>query len=287
MFVNRLKTKIVSKPLKRFLALMGLWAPDVSTVFAILYKMYSYIFLTFFSAIYTLCMCVPIVMPGLLDDLTYRLYMSLTELALVFKVFNFLWRNKQLQALLKWLHSYDVDNLEQHKIVKEKLNFFIKVSVFYYITANVAICGEEIRSVFRTEPKLAYSGWYPGLDWEHSRRDFYIVTSYQFLGLLVTGNTNLSIDLFFCLIMYMNGTQMQFLGMRMERLGQEINGKRTKNVDKGQHTKRLIEYIKIHQNIMDLSATVEECLAFSFFSQLSMSAVTICSITTEMARVSN
>lgn len=123
------------------------------------------------------------------------------------------------------------------------------------------------------------------LDWQHNRRDFLILTGYQHFGMIVTCNLNLSVDLFFCLLMFMNGAQMEILGKRMEKMEKELNEQNRKS-NKVDYIKCLIVHIKIHKDVLQLSNKIEDCLAFSFVSQIIMSGLTICCITIEVAKVS-
>lgn len=278
-----LDTGTVSVPMNNYLFFVGLWFPETTPFYYILYRIYSTIFLLIFSGYYTLCMCVPILMIRDTQDIPYKLYMSLTEFALFFKVLYFLDSNKELQLLFKKVNSFRLESSEEQQIVKKKLKYFIKFAVIYYVTSNSAVTFVNVPAFIGGVWKLPYSGWYPGMDWQDNRRDFLAVSLYQYIGMLVTCNMNLSLDLFFCLMMHMNGAQMEILGKRMQTLGHEQNFE--KNGAGRTYKKSLKDFINIHRGIIELSNQIDDGLVFSFFFQLTMSGVTICCITIEMAKV--
>lgn len=184
----------VTVPLIRFLTIARLWHPKRKD----LNKIHTNIFLSNFSAFYRFFMAFSLIMINDTNGLSYKLYMSLRELALAFKEYNLLIRNNELQFLLDWLNSFCLEADEELQIIKNRLTFSIRVALFYYAISNIAVSSENVPTFFTSEWKLTYSSSYPGLDRQHNRRCFLIVATcaYQYFGILVTRNSDLSTVLF-------------------------------------------------------------------------------------------
>lgn len=84
----------------------------------------------------------------ILEDMTKMtdaLYMSLTEVALLVKTVNFFVRASTMQAMLRQIQNFELETDEEIQIIKDKLTFFLRVSIYYY---GVAYLGTSITMLY-------------------------------------------------------------------------------------------------------------------------------------------
>lgn len=278
-----------------YLRFCGLWKPAASaaSIIHIVYAVYGISFLMTFSGIYTLCMCINLFFIPDLKELTVASYMSLTEFALLVKAILFYLLNRKLQKLFGTLNEFVLDSDEERALVQERLQFFFKIMVFYYAVSNGGVLITEFGSAFSPVPRLPYSGWYPYLDWKHSRRDYWIVFTYQSLGMSSTCNMNVTVDSFACFFMYMISVEMELLGMRLRGMGHKdippagAEAMTSMEGGGGRYLYQLIDQIKLHENMLESIGMLEKYFSVAFFSQISVSGMVICSLTNELAHVSH
>ena len=189
--------------------------------------------------------------------------MSLTELVLIITITNFLIRFRDMQSMLRTLQEFDLDSNDEVAFVRKKVMFFLKISIFYYVSANCAATNADIVAAFSPvdDPILPFRAWVPQLDWRHDRIHYWIVFWYQSVGMFITCNLNVTMELFSCFLTYVVSCQMEILGMRLARLGyaQESLGvdaakpARVKSALPGKKNNedylKLTNHIKMHQDI--------------------------------------
>lgn len=280
-----------------YLRFVGLWLPP-KTQRSPYYTAYALTFLFVFSFWYTLCMVVNIFLLSNVADMTTVLFMSLNEVSLFIKVVYFFMQNRKIQQLMGKLNEFDVENADERKLISDRIAFFWKVNLFYYIIANWATSTTEVASLFADETMLPFPGWYPGLDWQHNRTHYWIVFIYQCTGMCITCNMSMSVDMYPCFFLYMISVELSILGRRIRALGHEHNEKRNDD-DQDEHegnqqrrptmdaTKYLIRIIQRHQDILQYAETFESYFTMSFLSLIAISGTVICSMANELSRVSH
>lgn len=284
---------------KSYLRFVGLWKPSKST-YAIFYNIYGLSFLFIFSFLYTFCMSMKIFFLNNVKDTSTVLFMSLNEVSLFIKVVYFYMQNRKIQALFSELNDFDLDNIEEHDLVANRLSYFWKVNLFYYIIANWATCTTEIAALFAEETMLPFSGWYPGFDWEHNARDYWTIFLYQCAGMMITCNMSMTVDMYPCFFIYVISIQLRIVGRRVRALGHEItetsqntrtiyssNGKIKEKENELRATSELIRCIKNHQNILRQTEVLQSYFTMSFLSLIAISGIVICSMSNELSRVSH
>lgn len=277
---GKLNTDKVTGFLTKIFIVFGIWKPRTNKYFSFAYTVYGIIFLLLFLVLYTFLMLANLfVMPNY-NDLTARLYMSLTELALLIKVINFYFYNRRMQYLLHWLQEFTLEKVSEVVTVKARIDFLFKAICLYFFVSIMTINALGVNTALNTNNTLLFSGWYPGLDWQYNNRDYWIVFAYQYVGVFITCNLNVGVDSFFCVLLYMVSSQMTILGKRLMIIGKLPN--RESIFEK---RLKLIENIKTHRNIVSMLEMLQNCLRWAFLSQIGLSVIVICSITNELARV--
>lgn len=293
MATEKLNVSKMSQFYISYLRFVGLWKPPKTAANAKIYTIYGLAFLFVFSFLYTFCMCMKIFFLNDVKDTTTVLFMSLNEVSLFVKVVYFYVRNRKVQALLGELNDFDLDTKEESELIADRLRFFWRLNMFYYVIANWATSTTEVSALFANETMLPFSGWYPGLDWENSSRDYWTVFLYQCAGMAITCNMSMTVDMYPCFFIYMISIEMRVLGMRMKALGYgrkataDTNGRKKTRIEADNDAiKAIIRCIRDHQNILRQSDTFERYFTMSFLSLIAISGTVICCMANELSRVS-
>lgn len=226
--------------------------------------------------------------------------MSLNEVSLFVKVVYFYIQNRKIQALFSELNEFDLDSAEEQSLVADRLKYFWKVNLFYYVIANWATGTTEIAALFAEETMLPFTGWYPGFDWEHNARDYWTIFVYQSIGMAITCNMSMTVDMYPCFFIYMTSIQLRIVGRRMRALGREIaeTHRNTSRIQSPEQkiketekelkaTKELIRCIENHQNILRQTEVFQSYFTMPFLSLIAISGTVICCMSNELSRVSH
>lgn len=259
----------------------GLWKPfNGSKLQMASYCSYSVVFLFIFSVLYTFFMVCNIFFLTDFSDLTNRLFMSLTEAALVIKVINFFIYNDEWQHIYNDIRDFGIKTSEERQIVESSGRQLRLIDYIYFFLADFNVFITAMLSILNGT--LLYSSWYPGLDWQNNQRDYWFLYGYQIVGILVTCNLNLVVDTYYCLMMSMTSAHFQIFGQRLSAL-QLINDKRSVRPVRI----KLIEQIRSHQRINANFELIGKNLLWGYFCQVLLSGIVISSITIKVARVSS
>lgn len=259
----------------------GLWKPlEKPKWFQNLYAAYSVVLLTIFSLIYTLAMVINIFLLTNFSDLSNRLFISLTEAALVIKVYNFLMNNREWQKILSEIETFRTKSAKDEEILRERAGVSQMLISVYFCNCNFAVTALLVITLVGGATDLMFSGWYPGFDIDENRLDFWIVFLYQYVGMMITANVNIAIDSYYCFVMHILSAQANIIGHRMSSIDFDDT---TNSVQEVRMT--LIRQINAHQHQNTVLALIQRNLQWAYFSQILMSSIVICSTTREFARV--
>lgn len=256
---------------------LGLWKPyGKSNRSYFTYTAYSVLILSFFSISYTVFMACGIFVGADFSDLTSRLYMSLTEVALTIRVVQFFIKNREWQKILIDIKEFEINSHDEQQIMRRRV-WMLQIIIFSYCALpNFAAQSYGTAPLFSDKTILAFSGWYPGFDWRNNRRDFWVIFAYQYIGIIFTSNLAAVIDTYYWFLMQMLGTQAKIFGDRLSAI----------KVRNGENIRRqLIRHIHMHQQLNNTLKLIQKNLQWSYFSQILMSSIVICSTTNELAKV--
>ena len=251
MEVLELKTRGISRILVFFFFIFGLWWPKKRL--ATLYQVFGLIFQTVFSFLYTMFMLINLVMLTDMNKLANSMYMPLTELALFFKIANFFYRNRLMQGLLQTVNEFVLESDDEIELVKRKITGFFRVLIYYFICVNWAGLNADVSALAAKDPQLPFPAWYP-VDWSHNRRDYWIAFTYQAIGMIISSNLNITIELFPIFMLFIISVKIDILGMRLQKLGLMQNKAMASvaskpNKDEDHSLSLLKDAIKTHQDI--------------------------------------
>lgn len=159
---------------------------------------------------------------------------------------------------------------------------FIFKCVMYAFFCNVQMCvhASGIIILLTGKKNILYSGWYPGFDWEHNRRDFWTIYSYQYIGIFITGCLNVGIDLYYCLLIHVLSAQINIIGHRIKSI--QFDDTKSSIADV---RLELIQQISTHQQLNSSLRRIQRNVQWAYFAQILLSSIVICSIIRELAEV--
>lgn len=261
--------------------IFGLWKPyGQSSLRMYTYTIFSIVFLFIFAIIYTILMICNIFFITDFADLTNRLYMSLTELALTIKLFNFFVHNREWQEILNEIKEFRIVSSQDERIIQQRANIFLTIVFVYFIFPNCALHALGTAPLITGRKNLIFSGWYPYFDWENNKQDYWCIYAYQYIGIFITCNMNVVIDSYYCFVMHMLSAQINIFGQNLSEI--RVNRK-DDTIEKIRSN--LIEKMHAHQRLNVNFELIQKNLQWSYFCQVLLSGIVICSVTKELARV--
>lgn len=241
----------VSRNILIFLRVFGMWPTENPSP---IYILYGQTIVLVFSLIYTALMVIQLFNLRDMKNSTEALYMTLTEVALVIKILNFMIRIVEMQAMLRSAEEFLLEDEKEEKLLRSYVGKFFKISIFYYLAAFYASSSADVAAALGDSNDLPFSAWYPYFDWEHNNRHFWILFVYQAVGMFITAMVNVSLELFAAMLMTMNSFQMEVLGIRLRRLGfmdgEANNNPRFSSAELKEVHGGIIKYAKLHQGII-------------------------------------
>lgn len=255
------------------LRFVGLWPSEHNSV---VYNVYGYVMFAVFSIILTLAMCMQMFAFGFVEkeSLTDSMFMALTEIALIIKFVNFRARIHSMQHLMKQVKSFHIESDAERNQFNEKLTLMIIIWFIYLMGANTAVGSSHVKAYSSLENILIFPAYY-GFDHSNGGINYWIIYAHQTIGMFLTSNSNVCIEMFQNLLMYMCSVEMDILGMRLRSLGydssiDDTNDERNVNAmirdnKQGKTLDRLKRCIRLHKQIHALSIQISLCCVFFFF----------------------
>lgn len=207
----------VSDPIIFVFRVVGMWPKDDSNP---VYWIYGILGTSIFAFLFTISMVIQLVGFTAMDDLTDTMYMTLTELALCFKILNFLLRLRSMQKLFKTIKSFELRSMVEEAHFNKRLKFIYTLLMMDFVLTNFAHLTTQIKVLASPERIIGFPAWFP-FDWINDTRNYIIIFVYQLISMTVTSNIQVVIggypNLLFCMI----STQMEILSMRLSSIGHE------------------------------------------------------------------
>lgn len=203
--------------LRRILYIYGLWPKSTSYR---IYYVYSYCLHIIVSFAYALTQTINLLI-SINDDVdrfTESVYSTLTVLAYLFKLINYMYYRDHLNECLTKLKKMQRNSRSNENIFRAKLKNLSKLTIVFFFGANCTVLAAALKTLLSTTPVLPIASWYP-LDWQHNRRDFWIVFTHDILGAFIVGQVNLGMDSYAYYLMAMITAQFQMLHVQIEQLG--------------------------------------------------------------------
>lgn len=202
--------------LRRILYIFGLW-PETTT--HPLYYIYSYSLHIFISLAYSLFQTINLVLSiNDVDNFIESVYSTLTVLAYIFKLLNYIYYRDHIIECLTKLMKMQQSIRSDENIFRAKLKYLDRLTIAFYFGANCTVLAAALKTLLSKSPILPIASWYP-LDWRHNSRDFWIVFTHDILGAFIVGQTNLAMDSYAYYLMGMITAQFEMLHIHVKKLG--------------------------------------------------------------------
>lgn len=225
-------------------------------------------------------------------QLSYGLYMTLSQACGLVKFVCFYWRNSEFRNFIDRINDFIVNDDFERELIARRSRFFSRVTAFYFIVVAVAIHATEAMTIFSKQQQLPFSARYPMLDWQHSARDYWIAVVYQYIGVFSGCLFVLCIELYLNFLIFAVGIQLEIIGHRVRAIGytdkDTPDRKKTKSAQQleFEQIQRLIACIELHIEVADLKSQIEDSSNVPFFTQAMTSGIVLSSIVNEVAQVS-
>lgn len=173
--------------------------------------------------------------------------------------------------------------MNEKRILQRRIKIFQIIIFSYYLFPNLTVHAFGLTPLLNGAKDPIFSGWYPGLDWENSRRDYWFIYLYQYLGIFLTANLNVTIDSYYCFVMHMLSAQINIFrkrlsSIRMTEVDDEV-------IPIEQVRSNLVQQINDHQRLNSLFELIQRNLQWAYFGQVILSGIVICSVVKELAKV--
>lgn len=247
-------TSKITLPILIVFGIIGLWRPK--WISPNIYKYYSIFIIFTFPFLLTLTMLINLIFLKDKEQLTDSMYMTLTQLALFLKICNFCARNRSIQSLLTTVQSFELENSREETIYQKKIRFYFRILVINYFFTNWSHVMLQLRALSSSVYVDAFPAWYPFEPEEFSFVKYWTIYFHQFVGILLTSNSNVTIEMYPNFMLYMVSSQMDILCDRLKNIGyqkQKVDYSNKKNqmgIDQRETLFILKKCVKTHQDIL-------------------------------------
>lgn len=236
---------------------VGLWRPK--WISANVYKYYGIVIIFLFSFLLTLTMLINLIFLTDKSQLTDAMYMSFTEFALFLKICNFYWRNRSIQNLLALVKDFSLENADELKIYNKNIKTVFRIKLLNFVFTNLANFMLHARVLLSDEHLLTFPAWFP-FDWQNNYRTYWCLFAYQLIGMILTSNLNVSIEMYPNFMFSMVSTQMKILNERLQNIGYTYDQKVEKSHNQHRALLALKGCIQTHQEILTLrNCEMKQC----------------------------
>lgn len=288
--------------------LVGLWPSKEPSIFYWIYG--AFVILTG-SMLFTLTMLIQLVGFTKMEDLTENSFMTLTELGLCVKIINFFVHFRSMQSHVTTINGFELRTDAERTLFIKRTKFVLLVYMMDFYMTNTSHVLNIIQLIAAKERQIEFPAWHP-IDWENDTRSYWIVLIYQFYAMTITTNLQVAIQQYPSLMFAMVSIQMEILSMRLQNLGHnKIHGDRITNISNKEGleniTTSLKDCIKTHHKILEyviffsiifvqtsflndsqferFAKKLQRDFSLPFFVQICLSAIVLCGLTNEVARV--
>ncbi|CAD7085734.1 unnamed protein product [Hermetia illucens] len=219
--------------------ILGLDPPEKHKV---IYQVYSLCLNSTITFYYPISMIVNMFLLDTKKEVVSNLTLTISMFVCAMKTLNNYLKRKELRKIRDYLAKLDVD--VKFAADEEYLEYIVKVSfryfVFYAAAFGLVIATCELPVMFAHERRLLYPAWFPW-DWKNSTRIYYIIHSYQLIGIVIQIYQNLLNDTIPGILMWLLKGHLHVLKSRIERVGYD------KSLSAEENYTELVACIKSHK----------------------------------------
>lgn len=241
----------VFNPILFILRAVGMWPTGDSYTAG--YKLYALLLILTFPTILTLTMLIQLVLFTEMAEASENMYMALTHLSFLFKIFNFVCRWQSMQSVHRTISNFELETVDEVKHFNGKMRNVYIVTVMFLTSSNIANVSTALKAIFSTENLLTYPAWYPG-QWSNGGVKYLLVFVHQMIGACLSCNWHPAIEMYANIMLLSIGVQLDILGMRLHAIGYDVaDNSLNTEMQRIQHLEKLINCIRLHRKILTLS----------------------------------
>lgn len=198
-----------------------------------------------------------------LEQVARVMYMSLTELPLLIKLINILYRRDEAARLV--LQLDDCAKHEDLQIYRREQGNFKRIYLLY-IGGSFAVALTSFISVLLQDEYELPFGYYVPFEWRNPR-GYLVAWSYNVLAMSVCCLSNVCLDTTYCFFMFQIGLLYRFLNIRLRALQQ---------APEHEALPELRRIFRFHQRLHCLTRQCQQLVSPYVAAQVTLSAFIIC-----------
>lgn len=198
----------------KILKFFGMWTPER---FILFYRLYEFVLHSIFSIAFITFMFLAVIEVESLDQITSLLYICLTELCYLMKIFTMHTKHKIIK---QWVEDIKIEfnNLtyDEKNIFMKRTKFVKRITFIYFGMSLTACAASYFVPFFSDEVSLPFQAWYP-IPWRTNKRDWIIAFVYQVLSMGLNCILNITCDAFQFICMNLIQIYMEIIQKRIEQ----------------------------------------------------------------------
>ncbi|CAD7085736.1 unnamed protein product [Hermetia illucens] len=190
------------------------------------------------------------------------------------KSINIFLKRKQYRRMNDLLENLDerfraVADPEEEIFLKRIVKIAYRILVAYFIPFSLAALTCMLPAVFSKTRRLVYAAWFP-FDWRNNDTTYYIISTYQVLGIWVTIYQNIMNDTFPGLYLWVLKGHFRALNIRVSKIGYDLK----KSNDQNYYD--LLRCISDHRIVLEYCDVFEDIFSGVLLVQFFITEVSAC-----------
>ncbi|XP_020716058.1 odorant receptor 94a-like [Ceratitis capitata] len=256
--------------------LLGLWYYEGSAKMP--YLLYSCLLHFTISIPFTIFMAMDVVHATDLEKFTNIMYLTLTELGMVAKLFN-VWFYAKL--LVDFFETLSGDKYFELREKDERLKWqhaqrtYARIVLFYVFIGLGAMFTGFVGVLFSAKYELPFP-YAPPFNW-HTPHGYWCAYLYELLAMLITFFANYGFDMIQCYMLLQLSLCFKLICGRLECMGELRSGTAvSRGFSEQQLYRQFVDIVKLHARIKNLSRLCQTYISFPFLIQIMCSSFVLC-----------
>ncbi|XP_037912035.1 odorant receptor 2a-like [Hermetia illucens] len=214
------ETKRVFRIILLALEYLGLYPAKNASVS---YYIYSFLLNTIVTVYYPITMVVDLFLSEDPSQLFQNTSVTFAETLCTIQSLDTFFKRKQLRRINELLEHLDnrveeVNDRDEQRYLERIVKTANRILVSYFIPFTVVASTCFLPAIFSEKRRLLYSAWFP-VDWENSDTTYYIITTYQLIGIWISIYQNMLNDSYPGLYLWILKGHFRALNIRVSKIG--------------------------------------------------------------------
>ncbi|CAD7085745.1 unnamed protein product [Hermetia illucens] len=183
-------------------------------------------------------------------------------------------KRKQLRRINELLEHLDnrveeVNDRDEQRYLERIVKTANRILVSYFIPFTVVASTCFLPAIFSEKRRLLYSAWFP-VDWENSDTTYYIITTYQLIGIWISIYQNMLNDSYPGLYLWILKGHFRALNIRVSKIGHGL--RKTSE----EYYEELVKCIGDYKILLEYRNVFEETFSGVLLMQFFVTEFTLC-----------